>query len=56
MVFHKVQLLKIYINDLFFELKETEVCNFDDTTHYTCDENLEQVLLHLEHHSALAIC
>ena len=50
-------LFNIYINYLFFELKETEVCNFaDDTTPYTCDENLEQVLLRLEHDSALAIC
>ena len=53
MVFRKVQylgLFSIYKYGLFFELKETEVCTFaDNTTPYTCDENLEQVLLRLEH-------
>ena len=50
-------LYNIYINDLFFILKETDVCNFaDDTTPYICNENLEQVMTRLEHDSAIAIC
>ena len=32
-------LFNIYINDLFFILRETDVCNFaDDTTPYVCNE------------------
>ena len=50
-------LFNIYINDLFFILKETDACNFaDDTTLHVCDENVEQVLIRLEHDSAIAIC
>ena len=50
-------LFNIYINDLFFILKETDVCNFaDDTTPYVCNENLQQVMTRLEHDSAIAIC
>ena len=38
-------LFNIYINHLFFLLKDTDVCNFaDDTTPYVCDESLENVL------------
>ena len=38
-------------------LKETEVCNFaDDKPRHVCDENVEQVLIRLEHDSAIAIC
>ena len=49
-------LFNIYINDLFFLLKDTDVCNFaDDTTPYVCDESLENVLTKLEHDSLLAI-
>ena len=39
-------LFNIYINDLFFILKETDVCNFaDETTPHVCDGNIEQVLI-----------
>ena len=49
-------LFNIYINDLFFILKETDVCNYaDDTKPQVCDENVEQVLIRLEHDSAIAI-
>ena len=49
-------LFNIYLNDLFFTLKEIEVCNFaDDTTPYVCDESLQVVLEKLEHHSDIAI-
>ena len=40
-----------------FILKETDVCNFaDDTTPHVCDGNIEQILISLEHDSAIAIC
>ena len=43
-------LFNIYINDLFFILNEADMCNFaDDTTVHACDENVEQVLIRLEH-------
>ena len=42
-------LFNIYINDLFYEFTETEVCNFaDDTTIYACDNNLKNVIRKLE--------
>ena len=45
----------VYINDIFFALKEV-ICNFaDDTTPYVCDSNLKLVLETLEHSSELAI-
>ena len=49
-------LFNIYLNDLFWIIEETDVCNFaDDTTLYTCDMDLETVLRKLEHDSLLAI-
>ena len=49
-------LFNIYINDIFFALKEVEICNFaDDTTPYVCDSNLKTVLEKLECNSELAI-
>ena len=49
-------LFNIYLNDLFFKLKDIDVCNFaDDTTPYVCDQNLENVLSKLEQNSELAI-
>ena len=48
-------LLTIYLNDLFLFLEETGVCNYvDDTTIYTCDPNVENVVTKLEN-DALAI-
>ena len=42
-------LLKIYLNDLFMLLGETEICNYaDDTTIYVCGPNIENFILHLE--------
>ena len=50
-------LFNIYINDLFFILKETDVRKFaDDTTLHSCNENVEQVLIRLEHDPEIAIC
>ena len=46
----------MHINDTFFALKETNICNFaDDTTPYFCDSNLKIVLEKLRHNSKLAI-
>jgi len=42
-------LFNIFINDLFFLVEETEVCNYaDDTTIYVCGQELEQVVSSLE--------
>ena len=49
-------LFNIYINDIFFALKEIDTCNFaDDATPYVCNSNLKSVLEMLEHDSELAI-
>ena len=42
-------LFNIYLNDLFFQLSNTHVCNFaDDTTLSACNLNLEVLLRDLE--------
>ena len=49
-------LFNIFLNDLFFILKNTEIFNFaDDTTPHACDTNLE-LLMHLEHDTTLTVC
>ena len=49
-------LFNIYLNDLFFFLKDVGICNFaDDTTTYIPDESLENVPKLLENNSMLAI-
>ena len=49
-------LFNIYLNDLFFFLKDAGICNFaDDTTTYISDESLENFLELLEKNSMLAI-
>ena len=49
-------LSNIYLNDLFFFLKDVGICNFaDDTTTHTSDESLVNVLKSLEKSSMLAI-
>ena len=49
-------LFKIYLNDLFFALKDVEVCNFaDDTTPFVCDLDLDTALTKLEENSAIAL-
>ena len=49
-------LFNIYINDLFWINEQTNVCSYaDDTTFYACHQELESVLLRLEHDSLLAI-
>ena len=49
-------LFNIYINDLFFIIEQTDVCNYaDDNTLNACDMSLENLLKRLEHDSVLAI-
>ena len=49
-------LFNIYLNDLFFALKDIEFCNFaDDTTPFVCDHDLNTVLTKLEENSAIAL-
>ena len=39
----------VFINDFFFLVEETEVCNYaDDTIIYVCDNNLKHVVSSLE--------
>ena len=48
-------LFNIYLNDLFFFLKDVGICNFaDDITTYISDERLENVLRPLQKNSMLA--
>ena len=50
-------LFNIFLNDIFFLLNETTICNFaDDTTPNACDVKLNEVLRRLEHDTALAVC
>ena len=49
-------LFSIYINDLFYLTKLTDVCNYaDDSTFYARDSNLDDLIRRLEHDSILAI-
>ena len=49
-------LFNIHLNDLFFFLKDVDICNFaDDTITYISDESLENVPKSLEKNSVLAI-
>ena len=49
-------LFNIYLNDLFFFLKDVGISNFaDNTATYISDESLENVLKSLEKNSMLAI-
>ena len=49
-------LFTIYVNDLFWRNEETDFCNYaDGTAFYECDQNLNNLLLRLEHDALLAI-
>ena len=49
-------LFNIYLNDLFYIVESTNVCNFaDDTTFYGCDGDVCSLINRLEHDSYLAI-
>ena len=46
----------IYINDLLLSIQEIDICNYaDDTTIYTCDTRLENVVSRLENDSKIII-
>ena len=50
------KLFNFYLNDMFFYLNCTEVCNLaDDTTPYACDSNIENLLRRLEYDTLMAI-
>ena len=45
----KIVLFNIYLNDLFFAIKNIEICNFaDNTTPFICDLDLNSTLNKLE--------
>ena len=47
-------LFNIYINDFFYLVKDTEICNYaDDTTIFACGSDLGSVLGSLEGDAAL---
>ena len=49
-------LFNIYINDIFFALKETDICNFsDEKTAHVCGSNLKSVLEKSENNFEIAI-
>ena len=50
-------LFNIYINDLFFIMKQTDIYKYadDDNTLNVCDMNIENVLKRLEHDALLAV-
>ena len=49
-------LFNIYLNDLFYEFVNTNVCNLaDDTTPYACDVDLHTLLRNLEYDTMSAI-
>ncbi len=49
-------LFNIYLNDLFWTIRHTEVCNLaDDTTLHSGNTDLRDLLVDLEHDSLLAI-
>ena len=49
-------LFNVYIDDLFYEFLQTNVCNIaDDTTPYACNIDLSTLLRNLEHDSLSAI-
>ena len=49
-------LFNIYLNDLFLEIGQTNICNFaDDTTPHASGYELNEVLINLEHDSNLIL-
>lgn len=48
--------LKIILNDLFFLLKETDICSYTDhTTPCGCDQNLDRLISRLERDAILSV-
>ena len=49
-------LFNIYLNDLLLSITNIEICNYaDDTTLYTCDQNMQNVVERLENVSLKVI-
>ena len=49
-------MFNVFINDLFFIIEQTDICNYaDHNTLNACDMSLENLLRRLEHDSRLAI-
>ena len=48
-------LFNIYLNDSFYLIESTEVCNFAYDTFYACDKDLNHLISKLVHDSFLAI-
>ena len=49
-------LFNIYLNDLFYLLKQTDICNLaDDTTPYACDTDIVSLISRLENDALIAI-
>ena len=47
-------LFNIYLNDLFFLINESEICNFaDDTTPYVCEKDVSELFRKLESDTVL---
>ena len=50
-------LLRLFINDFFYEIQHSQVCNFaDDNTIYACGQNLDSVTLNIECDMKATIC
>ena len=49
-------LFNIYINDLFYQTKMTDMCSYaDDTTFYAYDLDLKSLVTRIEHNGTLPI-
>ena len=49
-------LFNVYINDMFYMIEHTELCNFaDDTTPYSCHHNLQVAMTNVEHDCAILV-
>ena len=49
-------LFNIYINDLFFFIQNSDICNYaDDTTIYSCDRSLDNITHTLENDCNVAL-
>ena len=50
-------LFNLFINDLFYVIKETDICNYaDDNTLHTCDLQLDKLMEKLEGAAENALC
>ena len=49
-------LFNIFINDIFFFIKETKIANYaDDSTTYTSEENIESLLKTLQDETSIVL-